>query len=137
MVLLFPGLPVDPESVNALVLGNSIVDLTNVAIENADGSVNSATRNTATLSGRLYPNPFTDFVNIDFNNTSANNNISVEVYDLAGRLGYRKTFGKLSTGNNTLRISGADAGMRTGVYIMTLSVNGKPIQANKVIRTGK
>ncbi len=121
-----------------MVLGNSIVNVSNVAIENADGSsATTAARNTAAINGRLYPNPFTDFVNIDFNNTSANNNISVEVYDLAGRLGYRKTFGKLSAGSNTLRVGAADAGMKTGVYIMTLSVNGKPIQANKVIRTGK
>ena len=127
----------DPESVNALVLGNSIVNVSNVAIEDADGASATAARNAEALNGRLYPNPFNDFVNIDFNNTSANNNISVEVYDLSGRLGYRKVFGKLSAGSNTLRIGGADAGMRTGVYIMTLSVNGKPIQANKVIRTGK
>jgi large repetitive protein len=127
----------DPESVNAMVLGNSVVNSSVAGVENAEESSNAAARANATVNGRLYPNPFTDFVNIDFNNTSANNNISVEVYDLAGRLGYRKTFGKLSAGSNTLRISGADAGMRTGVYIMTLSVNGKAIQANKVIRTGK
>ncbi len=127
----------DPESINDLILNNSVINISDLAVENADELATVAERNVAAVNGRLYPNPFNDFVNIDFNNTSANNNISVEVYDLSGRLGYHKTFGKLSAGSNTLRISGADAGMRTGVYIMTLSVNGKPIQANKVVRTGK
>ncbi|MBO9573530.1 MAG: T9SS type A sorting domain-containing protein, partial [Chitinophagaceae bacterium] len=96
-----------------------------------------AAERTAAVNGRLYPNPFTDLVNIDFNNTAADNNISVEVYDLSGRLNYRKVFGKLPVGNNTIKVGAKDASMGTGVYIITLSANGKALQANKVIRTSK
>jgi len=42
--------------------------------------------------------------------------------------------GKLPEGDNTLGLGTLEAGMNTGVYIVTLSVNGKSIQANKIVR---
>jgi hypothetical protein len=42
--------------------------------------------------------------------------------------------GQLPEGGNTLRLGAAEAGMNTGVYIVTLSINGKSIQANKIVR---
>jgi hypothetical protein len=83
---------------------------------------------------KMYPNPFNDYINMDFSNTSANNNISIEVYDLSGRLTCRRMLGKLSEGANTIRLGATEAGMNTGVYIVTLSINGKSIQANKIVR---
>ncbi len=71
---------------------------------------------------------------MDFNNTSANNNVSIEVYDLGGRLNYRRMIGKVPEGGNTIRLGAMEANMSTGVYIITLSVNGKSIQANKIVR---
>lgn len=131
----------DPESISGMQSNNSFVNeqISVLGSENANNIAEDAenARLAAAMNGKLYPNPFTDIVNIDFNNTSANNNISVEVYDLSGRLGYRKLFGKLPQGVNTLRINASEASMQTGVYIMTLSVNGKAVQANKVVRTIK
>jgi len=89
----------------------------------------------ASAKTRMYPNPFVDFINMDFNNNSANNNISVDVYDLSGRISYHRNYGKLPAGSNTLSLNGNEASMITGVYIISLNVNGKPVQANKVIRT--
>ncbi|HLA53182.1 MAG TPA: T9SS type A sorting domain-containing protein, partial [Flavitalea sp.] len=86
-------------------------------------------------TGKMYPNPFTDFLNVDFNNSDASNKISVDVYDLSGRLAYRQNFGQIARGANTLRLSASDASMNTGVYIVTINVNGKAVQASKVIRT--
>ncbi len=91
----------------------------------------------ASLKTKMYPNPFIDFINMDFNNNSADNTISVDVYDLSGRISYHRSYGKLPAGNNTLSLNGEEAGMITGVYIVTLNVNGKPVQANKVVRTKK
>jgi hypothetical protein len=93
-----------------------------------------AQRQAETLATRIYPNPFTDVVNMDFNNESAGNRISIEVYDLSGRIGYRRMLGQLPKGGNTVRLTAAEAGLKTGVYIITLSANGRPIQASKVIR---
>lgn len=125
----------DPDAVSGVVSNNSFIT-SGLEVEEAPEESLTA-RTTEARTSRLYPNPFTDFVNMDFSNTSANNNVSVEVYDLAGRLNYRKVFGKMPAGSNTLRISATDAGMTTGVYIITLSMNGKPVKANKVIRTSR
>ena len=86
-------------------------------------------------TGKMYPNPFIDFLNVDFYNADASNKISVDVYDLSGRLAYRQNFGQIARGANTLRLSASDASMNTGVYIVTINVNGKAVQASKVIRT--
>jgi hypothetical protein len=126
-----------PDPVSGIVANNSVLEIgSELAVdEGVNGTLTA--RETAGVAARLYPNPFTDFVNLDFNNTSSNGNVSVEVYDLSGRLSYRKNFGKLPAGGNTLKIGATDAGMTTGVYIITLSMNGKPIQATKVIRTNR
>jgi fibronectin type 3 domain-containing protein/predicted esterase len=89
----------------------------------------------AGIEGRMYPNPFTDLINLDFNNTSASNSVSVDVYDLTGRLVFKRNFGKLPEGYNTLRLNTAASSMGTGVYMVTLNVNGKPVQATKMIKT--
>jgi large repetitive protein len=113
---------------SSVVSGASIANVEN---ENQ----NTANVRTADASVvKMYPNPFNDFINVDFNNTSANNKISMEVYDLSGRISYRRMIGCLPEGANTIRLGAVDAGMTTGIYIVTLSVNGKSIQANKIVR---
>jgi hypothetical protein len=86
---------------------------------------------------RMYPNPFTQFVNLDFYNTSANSQISVDVFDLSGRLAVRKSYGKLSKGHHTLRLNTDENSLSTGVYFVTLNVDGKPVQSAKMIKTRK
>jgi hypothetical protein len=86
------------------------------------------------MDARMYPNPFIDQINLDFNNTSAGNNIAVDVYDMSGRLVYRRNFGRLSAGYNTLRLNTAEGKLNTGVYMVSLTVNGKPVQVTKMIR---
>jgi dienelactone hydrolase len=87
--------------------------------------------------GRMYPNPFIDQVSLDFNNTAADNNVSVEVYDLSGKLIIRKAYGKLAAGYNTLRINTGSSKMNTGIYMITLNVNGKPVQVSKMVKTNQ
>jgi len=82
----------------------------------------------------MYPNPFTDNLNIDFKNSDASNNLSVEVVDLAGKLVHRRVYGKLSEGYTTLRLNAIEGNMGTGVYFIILKVNGKPVRAGKLIR---
>jgi len=86
--------------------------------------------------GRMYPNPFIDQVNLDFNNTAADNHVSVDVYDLSGKLVFRKAFGKLAAGYNTLRVN-TGTNLNTGIYMVTLNVNGKPVQVSKMVKTNK
>jgi len=116
------------------VSSNSVVEPAPITTSQRDEMNTTAGRMAEASVVRMYPNPFNDFINLDFTNTSANNNISIEVYDLSGRMSYRRILGKLPEGANTLRMGAAEAGMNTGVYIVTLSVNGKSIHANKIVR---
>jgi hypothetical protein len=126
----------DPLHTSAMISSLSVIEgAPDGTVVNDEQSL--ARRTSEAGIARMYPNPFTDFVNMDFNNTSAGNNVSIEVYDLSGRIGYRRNLGKLPQGSNTVRLSAVEAGMKTGIYIVTLSVNGKPIQANKLMKIGK
>jgi hypothetical protein len=84
-----------------------------------------------------YPNPFTDLINIDFNNSSTGNKISAEVYDMYGRLVHRQNYNTIPAGRNTLRINSIHSGVRTGVFIVALKVNGKVVQTMKMLRNQK
>jgi large repetitive protein len=123
----------DPQAPSG-VASNSIVEGAPEAETVRNGENTTGNRVVAASVVKMYPNPFNDYINLDFNNTSANNKVSIEVYDLSGRLSYRRMIGQLPEGGNTLRLGAVEAGMKTGVYIVTLSVNGKSIQANKIVR---
>jgi fibronectin type 3 domain-containing protein len=83
---------------------------------------------------RIYPNPFTDFMTIDFDNPSAANKISVEMYDLSGRLVLRENYSSMPAGHNAIRFNGS-RGENGTVFIVALRVNGKIVQSVKMIRT--
>ena len=87
------------------------------------------------VSVSTYPNPFVDIVNLDFTNNSSENTIGVDVYDLAGRMVMKRTFGKLSEGANTLKINTGEGKLTTGVYLITLTVNGKTVSVTKLVKT--
>lgn len=96
-----------------------------------------ATTTREVTEGRMYPNPFIDQVNLDFNNTAADNHVSVDVYDLSGKLMFRKSFGKLAAGYNTLRVNTGSANLNAGIYMITLNVNGKPVQVSKMVKANQ
>jgi large repetitive protein len=124
--------PLSGQSLN-IANFSTLADPSPVAANNAAPQIvaqAAAGKNT----GKMYPNPFSDFLNVDFNNSDASNKISVDVYDLSGRLTYRRNVGQIAKGANTLRLSAADASLNVGVYIVTINVNGKAVQASKVIR---
>ena len=82
-----------------------------------------------------YPNPFVDIVNLDFTNTSSANAIGVDVYDVNGRMVMSRDYGKLSEGPQTLRINTKEGELSTGIYLVTLTINGKPAAVTKLIKT--
>jgi hypothetical protein len=99
------------------------------AVEETDKLVNS--------SVRTYPNPFVDYVNLDFFNSSSANRVSVELYDISGKLAMRKQFGEIPAGFNTIRLNTTETTMTAGMYILNLSINGKPIKTTKMVKTNK
>src|SRR5207253_1676889 len=53
----------------------------------------------------IYPNPFHDQLTIGFNNSVASNQVVAEMYDLQGRLTYRKDFAHVPVGYNSLQLT--------------------------------
>lgn len=82
----------------------------------------------------VYPNPFNDIVNLDFHNDAAGNRVSAEVYDLTGRLVYRRDFNNLAAGRNILVLNGIEQTKTTSVCVVALRVNGKVVQSVKLLR---
>lgn len=82
----------------------------------------------------VYPNPFTDLVNLDFNNDVAGNKVTAEVYDLSGRIVYRKDFNNLAAGRNILVLKGIEATKTTTVCLVALKVNGQIVRTVKMLR---
>jgi hypothetical protein len=86
---------------------------------------------------RVYPNPFIDYINLEFYNDYGSNRISALLYDIAGRLIERKTYSNLAPGYNTLRLSAGPVRSKTGVYTVVLYVNDKIVLSRKMLRTRK
>lgn len=84
-----------------------------------------------------YPNPFTDFVNLEFNNTNNNAYMAVEVYDLAGKKVMTQQVGAVAAGSTVLRINLAKTSLQPGVYMVRLNVNGLPSNTVKLVKAGK
>jgi hypothetical protein len=82
---------------------------------------------------RMYPNPFTDIINLDFNNPSAGGRVSADVYDLNGRLVHRQEYGVVPVGANTLKI-GSIRAAGNGLFFVALKINGKVVQVAKMLR---
>ncbi|WP_276485216.1 fibronectin type III domain-containing protein [Paraflavitalea pollutisoli] len=108
-----------------------------VATNEATSPAAAAAATRTIAEGRMYPNPFVDQINLDFNNTAANNHVTVDVFDLSGKLMFRKDFGKLAAGYSTLRVNTAAANLNTGLYMVTLNVNGKPVHVSKLVKASK
>lgn len=85
---------------------------------------------------KVYPNPFSDIMNIDFNNPSPANKVTAEVYDLTGRLVMRQHYNSMPAGQNTLRVNSIRSGMN-GVYIVALKIDGRIVQTVKMLRNKK
>lgn len=84
-----------------------------------------------------YPNPFTDLVNLDFTNDNAGNKVSAEVYDLTGRMVYRKEFNNLAAGRNILVLNGIEPTKSTSVCLVALKVNGQVVRTVKMLRNNR
>jgi hypothetical protein len=114
-----------------------VIDQPEVVLQSPTAQPTVSVSTSVAYDARMYPNPFTDQINLDFNNNSAGNNIAVDVYDMSGKLVYRRNYGRLPAGYNTVRLNTAEGQLNTGVYMVTLNVNGKPVQTTKMIKDRK
>lgn len=70
----------------------------------------------------IYPNPTSDFVNIEIEGNQSENNVSASVYDLNGRLVKQLVNGAKFSGKTTLKWNGEKS--QSGVYIVSIVLNG-------------
>ncbi|HKP31425.1 MAG TPA: LamG-like jellyroll fold domain-containing protein [Chitinophagaceae bacterium] len=82
-----------------------------------------------------YPNPFINNLSIDFYNNAAGNEVSVDIYDLTGRLVYRRNAGNVPVGPNTLKLNIQNSGFTSGVYLVKLNINGQIVNTAKLVKS--
>jgi hypothetical protein len=71
---------------------------------------------------RIYPNPVSNNLYINFTNEATEQNAIIQIFDLAGRLEF-KTEKTLSEGSQTIEINTLD--LESGPYIIQFILNGK------------
>lgn len=82
---------------------------------------------------RMYPNPFGETINIDFNNVSGKSRITAQVYDVSGRLVYRREFRNIISGMNHLQMNTGSMLAGSKIYTIILSDNGNSLGSWKMI----
>jgi hypothetical protein len=94
-----------------------------VIIQNTPLSTNTLINN---LGLSVYPNPYSDFVNINVNldNTSR---LKISVFDMNGRLVKVLFNGVEVAGDKTYKFSAKDLGLSAGAYLIKLNVNGNEV----------
>lgn len=81
-------------------------------------------------SSSIYPNPFTEWVDVQFNSASQEN-VIILVMDLSGKIVYNKIFEASGDGRYTLDIFNEGA-TRPGVYIVVIK-QGKRVEFLRVV----
>jgi serine protease len=116
----------------ALIAGNELGDLINSA-NLAQIQYNQLTgineNSTAISNLYLYPNPATDFINVDFNLLTTSE-IIITIYDLSGRIVIQNNKGIRTAGNQSFQISTQN--LNGGCYLAEIK-SGNTISTRKVI----
>jgi chitodextrinase/predicted esterase len=114
---------------NATTIINSQTAMTEVA-----GTLD-ASENIKSL--KAYPNPLSEWLNIDFYVTSQKNDIGVDVFDMNGKVVYKNNFKGLPYGNNTLKMNIGNGKLTPGIYFVKVNVNGIPSKVIKLVKSRK
>jgi chitodextrinase/predicted esterase len=83
---------------------------------------------------QVFPNPFNESFVVSFNNPSAVNKISVDVFDVSGRMLYKQYFGNVSAGSAALRVDAGNSIRQPGIYFVRMNVNGVGSRLVKMVR---
>jgi len=91
----------------------------------------------ANIGAVIYPNPFVEDITIDFKNSVSGKEAQVDLYDISGRKVMSKSYSGLQDGVQTLRLSTSDSKLAPGIYMVTLTIDGKLSGVNKLVKTKK
>jgi hypothetical protein len=88
---------------------------------------------TSTITS-VYPNPFRDFIAVDFDNAAGADRVVAELFDVAGRLTYRYEYKDLPQGRNMIRLNVPSGSGDHGLHILTIKADGKLIKSAQLMR---
>ncbi len=86
------------------------------------------------VSLKVFPNPVTRHFRVAYYNSSQSANIDIEIFDSQGRRTFIRRYGQRPIGNNTFELDSYEARMRSGVYFVTLKLDGKTVKTIKVVK---
>jgi hypothetical protein len=79
----------------------------------------------------VYPNPFTDWVDVEFNSAS-NENVAIQVIDLSGKVIFNEVFSVSEEGRYPLDIPEREKG-EPGIYMLVIK-QGKKVEVLRLVR---
>jgi chitodextrinase len=86
---------------------------------------------------KAYPSPFVDVVNIEFTNNSSESKVTVEVFDMYGKMMHSQHFGSTPSGKSRLVVNLDHKKLPAGLYLIRLNVDGKPSPAIRLMKANK
>jgi hypothetical protein len=110
--------------------GNIPSDLA-LPIKDREDSIRTRDRSKLT---RIYPNPFTQLINIDYDNKERARRITAAIYDISGRLIFRQDYNDVQPGMNQFRINTGRMNPTNKVYTLALFADGKLVMFDKLLR---
>jgi len=82
----------------------------------------------------VYPNPFTNKIEVEVNNAQANT-ISIQVYDVNARLIYKSAPFKPISGRNVIQVNlPGGVSLAPGNYVLNVLFDGKPAKTVKLVK---
>jgi hypothetical protein len=116
------GTTIDAEPTHTFIKGLEFIASEFVGIsENENASISSL---------NVYPNPTSDFANIDLNLTKTSN-VTVKVINLVGQSVITKNFGQMGNGNHTLSV--AVNQLTSGIYFFTVEAGSQRITKKIIV----
>lgn len=91
--------------------------------------VEESQQDTYVPSFSAYPNPFTTVVSVKCSGISVGEEITLQVYDVSGRLVYHNGPVQWSEGSHVLQLKN----LQNGIYFLKVKINGNHIGKEKLI----
>ena len=97
-----------------------------------DGSILGIGNETSNTMNQVYPNPFSSVVNISYTVSSSVSSAEFVITNVNGQIVDRSNVEDITTGTHTFVWSPASQ-LTSGVYFITLNINGVNVQKEKVV----
>lgn len=95
----------------------------NAAVLNAVGTTSEAPALDPAIKVTAYPNPFVESANIGYT-IPENSKVTVEVYDVSGKMVTTLYNGNQNAGSYTYNFNGQSFASNSGIYVVKMTVNG-------------